>query len=68
MKSYFLPDFHYRIYCKAKIEKKCGIRKFYIWILSTLCVKDVFTIPLKGMKLVLMAKDSRWMALGHVIV
>lgn len=68
MKHYLLPDFQYGIYYKAKIEKKCRIRKVSIWILSTLCLKDVFTVPLRKMKMVFLAKDSRWKVLGRVIV
>jgi hypothetical protein len=63
MKSCFIPDFHYKVYCKAKIGKKNKVKKSYIWILSILCLKDDFTIPLMEMEIVLMAKESWWMAL-----
>lgn len=59
MKHYLLPDFYYGIYYKAKIEKKCRIRKVYIWILSTLCLKDVFTVPLRRMKIFFSGKGQQ---------
>lgn len=54
---------------QRKIEKRCRIRKVYIWILSTLCLKDVFTVPLRRMKMFfLWQRTAGGKVLGHVIV